>query len=169
MTKMYVGNCTQQVQHFMYRLPERPQPYQQIIPIGGQILIPLDLSTPDVTAIIQQHDRYGMVRVDEIDRTKAFMGLCYDLDRKIDVDKVRRAHERNQLVLTERGRQLREEAAVFVNNTVEQETPDLKAFEMEVQEVSKKGEDIQVNEKIRVSRTDAPSGPKPSARGRRAA
>jgi len=166
--KMYVANCTHQVQDFMYRTVENQKLMKQIIELGGQIQIPCELSTPDIDYIVEQHAKYGFVRIDEIDRTKPFFGLCYSIGTKVDMDKVRRAVVHNQEVLVERGKELRKEAAVAVNNAVEEQVGGLKALEMSVvEEANKDGRDTAVNETIKVDRT---AGPAPSrGRSRRAA
>lgn len=164
MTTMYVANCTRQIQDFMYRLPEQTKVMKQIIDIGGQIRIPGDLSTPDVEAIVEQHAIYGMVRVDEIDRTKPFVGVCYSLDKPVSVDKIRIALQHNQDVLVERGRKIREETAVSINNAMEDQTNALESLEVSIEEIEKDGKDTQVNEKIRVDKTAPETGPIRNAR-----
>jgi len=154
--KMYIANCTNQVQDFMYRIPENTKLMKQIISIGGQIQIPGELSTTDIDSIVAQHSKYGFVRVDEIDRTKPFFGLCYSVDKKVDMDKVRRAIVHNQEVLVERGKELRKEAAVAVNNAVEEQTGGLNSLEMSIEEIDKEGKDSEINEKIRVDRSADP-------------
>ena len=91
MGKMYVANCTSQVQDFQYRLPESGKVFKQTIPIGQQIQVSGDLNVLHIQAIIEQHAKYSMVAVHEIDRTKPFIGLCYNLDKPVDMEKVRRA------------------------------------------------------------------------------
>jgi len=163
---MFIANCTNQVQDFHYRLPENPKVLKQTIPIGGQIQIPGDLSTPDIEAIVRQHTVYGMVSVQEIDRTKDFIGICYQLDRKVDMERVKRAAIHNLGVLNERGRKLRQEAAVAVNNAIEEQTNGVQAFEMSIEEQESQGKDIEVNEKVRVSKYEEPQAPV-KARGAR--
>jgi hypothetical protein len=169
MAKMYIANCTNQVQDFQYRLPESNKIYKQPISIGDQIRLSGDLSTPDIEAIISQHQIYGLVPVSEIDRSKDFVGLCWQLDRPIDVEKVKRALAVNMRVLDARGKEIRKEAAVAVSNSVEAElsnTPDrLKALEFSIEEQpNKDGRDIQVNEQLRVTRDPSQAAPKPPRR-----
>jgi hypothetical protein len=168
MPKMYIANCTNQVQDFMYSLVKGGKTMKQIIPIGGQIQIPGDLTTAQIEMVVAQHSKYGMVRVDEIDRARAFVGVCYSIDRRIDVNRVRYALEHNHEVLIERGRVIREEAAVSVNNALQEESRDFRALEMEIKEVPKDGQNIEVEEqKIRVDKTANPDTPKTTGRGGR--
>jgi hypothetical protein len=163
--KLYVANCTKQVQDFIYRLPETAASRQQKIDIGGQIRVSGDLTTQDIDAIIEQHSRYGMVNVDTIDRTKEFVGVCYSVDKPVDLKYVRRALEINQFVLEERGREIRTEAAVATANSVEEQNPGLHALEMSVQEVeTKSNPNPTISEGTRVSRFEDPGPTRPSAR-----
>jgi hypothetical protein len=169
--KMFIANCTKQAQDFFYRLPGTPSPRSQHIPIGGQIQISGTLSTPDIDAIIEQHGKYGLVSVDEVDRTKPFFGTCYSIDRPVSVDKLRRAVAHNSVVLTERGVEMRREAAIAVNQAVENASPTLEALEMSVvEEKSGDGpEHEQIAEGVRVESLGKDGKPKSSKnrRGRR--
>lgn len=171
MPKLFVANTTFQNVDFQYRLRESLKIYQQMIPIGGQIQISGDLSTPDIDYVVHQHAMYGMVRVDEIDRTKPFIGLCYDVDRRIDVEKMRRALAHNQEVLADRGKTIRQEAAMAVESAVEGQNVGLTGVEFTIEEEAKDGKDKEVSETIRVDRHAPPmtgSGKPPrAARGKR--
>lgn len=121
MSEMYVGNGTKQVQSFCYRLPEG-KAVTVTISMGGQIKIPGNLSAMDIDAIVDQHSKYGLVRTDEIDRTQPFIGLCYSIDKPISIAQISRVLDHNDEVLTERGKVIREEAAVALNSAIEQNT-----------------------------------------------
>lgn len=168
--RLYVANCTNQHQDFIYRLPEAPGTRLQRIEIGQQTVLSGDLNQLQIDAIIEQHRPYGLVEVSEIDRTKAFIGLCYSVDRPIKVDKIRTAMEINTGVLNARGEQIRREAAVATSNTLEESAP-LKALEMEVVEQPSKDRDATFSQGLRVQRQNA-EGPQPpvqTGRRRRAA
>lgn len=174
MSKMYVANCTQQIQVFMYRLPESSRPFSQEIPIGGQIMVAGiggndDLGTQDVDAIVKQHEKYGMIKVDEIDRTRPFVGTCYSLDRQISVDKIRRGLEHNREVLIERGDEIQRHAAVGISNKIDQDMPGLKGLEVQAIELDnpKTGHTGEMSSAIRVD-PNAPRDNKPGRRRRAA-
>jgi hypothetical protein len=168
--KLIIANCSQQVVDFIYRLPEANSNRTQRIEIGGQTQIAGDLNGQDVDAIISQHRKYGLVSVDEIDRTKPFIGLCYAIDKKISVEKVRRALEHNSEVLVQRGKDIRQESAVAVNNALEESAPNLKALELSViEEPNKNGTPTQISEGVRVTRHEESSGGGGRKPGRRAA
>lgn len=171
--RMYVANCTNQVQDFIYRLPERAGLIQQRIGAGEQIKLTPELTTPDIDAIISQHGKYGMVRADEVDRTRPFIGLCYSIDKPVNLSHMRRAAEHNVGVLDRWGRQIREEAAIVINEQNEQAVggpQNVKSTEISLEEVpAKDGAPATINETIRVSRREGTSGPRPAPQRRRRA
>jgi hypothetical protein len=158
---MYIANATKHALEFAYRLPERTGVITQRIPIGGQVKLSGDFSTADVDAVIDQYQKYGLIKADDIDITKgAFMGVCYSVGRPVSVDKIRRAMERNEDVLEELGQQMRREAAVAANNQIEGDTgATLKNLDLSVRELEPHGgfkdEGLNhVDENIRVSRDE---------------
>lgn len=168
--KLYIANCTHQNQVVFYRVPENPSPRQQHIEIGHQIQISGDLNPIQIESIINQLRPYGMVAVDEIDRTKPFIGMCYAVDKSIKVDFILRAHEHNSKVLTEMGQKYRQEAAVATNNAVEQNLKGnlkLNALDIEViEEPRKDGTGSDFSETVRVSRDADPSAAAATAANR---
>ena len=165
--KFYVANCTQQIQDFTYRLPETNSIRAQRIEIGGQIALSGDLGTLDIEAVIQQHQKYGLVNMVEIDRTKPFIGLCYSVDKPVPIDKIVNAMVHNVEVLKDRGRAHRQEAAIVINNTIEEQTPSLKSLEVSiVEEQSKNGASPEFAEGVRISRYDTPTSQPQPPRGK---
>lgn len=138
--KMYVANLTQQAWDFGYRLPEQPGVRKQRIEMGSQVRIAGELSQRDIDAIVEQYGKYGLIRVDEIDRTKAFAGVCYSIDKTVPIDKIRRGIEHNNEILVERGKEQRKEAAVATNAQIESQLPTengapaLQALEVTIEE-----------------------------------
>lgn len=135
--KMYVANCTQQEQSFVYRVPEYPAPRQQLIRIGTQVQISGDLTQTEIDAIISQHRKYGLVEASDIDRTKPFVGLCYSIDKPVRETAIRGAIAHNRDVLAKRGEETRKEAAIAVANAIEESNPGvLGALELSVEEAT---------------------------------
>lgn len=175
--KLFIANCTKQVQTFIYRKLETASPIPQQIEIGGQVVISGDLSPKDVDYIINQHRKYGLVSVSEIDRTKPFIGLCYSIDKPVAVDKLKIALLHNDDVLVKRGEELRKEAAVATSATLEQNVKPLKSelteLEIEITEVPVANRDIEVQpQKVSVTRDPSryglgPQGGSVSGKGRR--
>lgn len=137
---LYIGNCTNQVHDFNYRTSKEPgrAALKQLIPIGGQIKIPLNLDQKTIDYILEQHSRYGLVDASTIDRAKPFIGLVYSVDKKISASQIMRGlnHNTEQLVL--RGQRQQEAAAIAVNSTIEKNLNDttglpVKTHAMEVE------------------------------------
>lgn len=159
---LYVANCTKQVHDFLYRVPgEDGRMRKQEVPMGGQIRVYNDAATHVLKGIIEQHERYGLVPVDEIDRTRDFIGMCYSFDKPIEVEKIMRAVDHNTDVLVKVGQEIRKTAAVATNNQLlelNQGNSDLNHFEVEVVEETKKGDDTPgLNEGIEVLANGASS------------
>jgi hypothetical protein len=166
---MYIVNCTQQVQDFVYRVVESGGVRSQQIAIGGYIQVSGDLNQPQIDGIIRQHARYGMVAEADVDRTKEFIGLYYTLDKLPKLTKIYDAITHNVEVLNERGRRNREEAAIVTSAAIEQSIPagSLKELEMSVVEEKRDGrevtEDPSIAEGFRITR-DHKGPPVPETR-----
>jgi hypothetical protein len=156
MSKMYVLNCTRQNQEFWYRLPESTKLLHQMIPIGGQIQVAGDLTTFDIDSIVEQHSRYGMVSYSEIDRAKPFVGYCYQLDKRFNnvADALQRGLDHNDRVLDALGKQMREEAAIAVNQSIEGQRAPARLTELELT-VEEEGDDGTFHQGIRVTKDNS--------------
>lgn len=168
--KMYVANATKQKIDFAYRLPEINGARVQQIPIGGQIQLTGELNQLQVDSIIEQFGKYGMISVDEVDRSKAFTGLCYSIDKFVPVSKIMQAVRVNESVLQERGQLIRKESAIAENNRIEQIMQEsgipgeLRKLELTVQEEKARDDGDQFSEGVKVTRNEPESLP---ARGQR--
>jgi hypothetical protein len=175
--KMYVGNCTRQPNDFQYRMPGEASSQRnqggnlrvQRVEALSYLQLSGDLTSDEIDYIVAQHSTYGMVHVSEIDRTKPYFGLCWDT-KPINVPTLREAISHNQAVLEQRGREMRKEAAVALNNSLEQaeDMGDLKKLTIEVKEDSHGSmEHDPFAEVIQVSRDtpiDAPPRPPRASR-----
>jgi hypothetical protein len=139
--ELYIGNMSKQIFQFCYRSPERPGVIVQTIPIGGQVRLSpngvhVDLSPPEIDAIINQHKTYGLVDINEVDSSQSpFSGLCYSIGKPISVDKLRRVMLKKEEALKTFGQKLRQEAALAVNSQIEEQIgAPLKHLEMSFQE-----------------------------------
>ena len=136
MTKLYVANCSQQNQSVNYRLVESTGVKNQILEIGTQtILGGRDLTHIQVDGIIEQLSPYGFFEASTIGKQHNYAGLVYSLDKPVSFDLMSRVIERNREILIHQGREIRKEAAVAVNNSLDDNTgaaPDV--LEMSVQE-----------------------------------
>lgn len=157
MTKLFIANCTKQHQQFLYRIPgeNRASPYMQQIEVGKCIEIYRDDTADVLEAIIAQHVDYGLVSADEIDRTKDFIGMCYQFNKPIETDKIIRALDRNDIVLQERGVEQRKLAAVAISDQADHEAQEaggrIDGLEVTVEEVAVPGgPDTKINETIAI-------------------
>lgn len=155
---MYVVNCTQQVQDFVYTVLEQRGVRSQQIAIGGYVQLSGELNKPQMDAIINHHARYGMVSEDEVDRTKEFVGIYYTIDRLPKLVKIYDAIKHNEEVLRARGVALRREAAIVTSGAIENSIPNgtLKELEMSVVEERRNGREVtsdpSIAEGVRVNR-----------------
>lgn len=158
--KLFIANCTKQAIEFLYRMPESVRMFQVSIGIGKQERIHSDSLTADeVEYIVKQHRPYGLVPVDEIDRTRSFIGMCYSVDKEVNMTRVMSALEHNDDVLEERGRVTRQESAVALNNSLEQATGGtarLHHTEVAIKEETRRGDNDEsrqrLDETVNVSR-----------------
>ena len=137
--EMFVANATRQHQIFTFRLPETLQSRQLPIPIGTQIRI-RDLSAKDVEAIIRQNDAYGLTELSFALASKKFVPMCYSLDKPIPAVKIQVLSDRNVDALDDRGRTMREDAAIVMATQIGKQMKErdlgteLDAVEVEVTE-----------------------------------
>lgn len=171
--KMYVANCTQQVQDFIYRTIGSVTTRTQRIEIGSQVRLSGEFNTEDIDYIVSQHAKYGMVAASSIKNgpgSKKFVGVCYSVDKPVAVDSIQIAISLNTQVLIERGRETRQQAAVAVNNIIADQNTSLETLELSVVEEPKDGSEPKVAEGHRVTEREnpdrSPTPPEPDRRGR---
>lgn len=159
--KLFIANCTKQNQLFLYRVPgeNRETPNMQEIGVGKCVAIYRDDTNADVfESIIEQHADYGLIAASEIDRTKDFIGMCYQFDKPIDVEKIIRALGRNDIVLKERGEEMRKLAAVAISDQADKDAEEaggrVQGLEVTVEEVAVPGgKDTEINETIAIEKS----------------
>lgn len=175
---LYIANLTKQNIDFAYRVPEEKGARLQNIKVGSQIKItgPGGLNTKQVDAIINQNRKYGLIGVEEIDKTKPFAGMCFSVDSPVSIAKIERAISHNTKVLVERGQEMRQQAAVaearrIEDHLTEESSPaSLRNYEMSVVEENHSGASglDPVAEGTRVNRTTDEGGrPSPQRGGGR--
>lgn len=165
---VWVANTTKQNFEFNYRMPESTRIHSTKIPIGGQVRIhKAGLSQPEVDAIVEQIERIGGIRSDSVERTKAFIGLAYSIDKPVRPAAIETAVDHNDDVLTERGHENRKAAAVAIHENLsaaDRDPRNLSESSVEIIEDVKRGEDPGIRETIEVVREG--DNPAPSKRGR---
>ena len=171
MTKLYIANCTIHNQDFLFKMPEQKSinNYRAQIPIGGQVLIMnRDIQRDEAEFIVEQYRKYGIVAVDEIDRTKGFFGLCYQLDRPIDVERIMLAIAHNQEAMEIKGHENRKQGAAAlsanIDNNLMGSDSKLQGLEVDIIEQPKAGQHGQ-GEQMKETIQVAKPGSKAEARG----
>lgn len=171
MPTLYVANASKQKHDFIYRVPEETSLRRQQIPAGGQITVYQPNAPIEVLrTIIDQHARYGLVDVADIDRRKPFVGVCYSLDKPIKVDKIMQADEHNAGVLQQASQEARKLSAAALHNAIDRATEGavkLESLELEVVEQNGPTEPG-LNERVMVHR-DGEDAPPPRRNTRRKA
>lgn len=166
MPTLYIANASKQRHDFIYRIPEESAPRRQQIPAGGQIVVYQPNASMEVlSVIVDQHLRYGLMDVAEIDRRKPFIGLCYRFDKPINVEKIMQADEHNSDVLDEQSLDARKLSAAALHGAITEATggaANIESLELEVVQQNGAGQPG-LNERVIVSRPEEP--PRPS-RGR---
>jgi|ERR1700731_1687033 len=108
MSILYVGCSAKQHHDFLFRTREEPNKVRmQRIEMGTQVAIHKDDTESSLMYIVNQHQKYGLIPMSEIDRTKPFIGLVYSIDKPIPMEKIMYASEHNDGVLEEQGRDVR--------------------------------------------------------------
>ena len=173
--KLFIGNATRQILDLTCRIPEIASIYRQKIPVGCQVIVAGgQLNGPQIDAVIAQLGVYGLVKIDELDRTRPFIGMCYSLDKPIPNKRLILAMDHNIGVLTERGKTMRKESAVVTSLAIEKQLKEeglgaLDSLDMSIVEEEKKGgpdNPAPIAEGVLVSRN---SDAKPPRGGRRRA
>jgi hypothetical protein len=159
MTTLYVANASKQRHDFIYRVPEENSVRRQQINPGSQITVYQPNAPIEVlTSIVDQHKRYGLTDVAEIDRRKPFVGLCYSFDKPIKVEKIMYADEHNAGVLQEASQEARKMSAAALHAAIERATEGtakLESLELEVVEQNGSTEPG-LNERVEVTRENKP-------------
>lgn len=156
MTKLFVANCSKQRHEFIYRAPEQKNYITQVIDIGQQIMVWKDAPRDDLALIVEQHEHYGLISVADIDRSKFFVGMCYQFDKPIDVNKIMYTVENNDAVIAERALEGRKEVATVISHSLNQVAQDagnsLGNVDVEIKEVPLPGKEPAFSETITVQR-----------------
>ena len=154
MAKLYIANCTKQIQDFWYRVPgcdgsgKAYGPRMQKILEGSQVMISGDLQQEEIDFIVADNARYGLINVDEVDRAKPFVGLCYSIGKPVAVPKIEKLFVHNQEILEQRAEDNLKATALANNQLLEKrlevsardagrKMPNVGEFEMSLSEESK--------------------------------
>ena len=165
--KLYIANCSKQDTQFTYGLKEIFRPFMQKIRAGAQIVLTHNLD--EVNHIIAQHAIYGMQEVGKI--KKGFGGLCYRLDKPINVEAIESGFTQTEQEQIDRALEARKYTAAAADKMLNDKAQELglrqkSALEVETIEDSKgpMDENQKFGEVIEVVKEGAP--PIQKGRGR---
>lgn len=171
---LYIANASKQYLQFEFRSIETGRISRSVPP--GQQTAFANLSTPQIDAIVKQHARYGMFRVDEISGNRGKIDYIYAIDKPVKPDVLTKLAKHNDAVLHMRGHETRKKLAISINDSLDQNldrnnrAENMRAFDMTVQEIEpqKTGyrTDIAepVSETIRMDLSPQPDAPERAAR-----
>lgn len=163
---LYVANTSKQHHDFVYRVPGDTQRTRvQKILMGEQIKVHKDDSYEVLDNIVKQHQQYGLIEAAEVDRTKPFIGIMYQFDKPIHVEKFMYAEEHNSDVLIDQGKKIRQEAAAALHDHIQANT-DAQLLNLQSEVVEETREtDRGLNEVLEVSRDPAALQARQAVRG----
>lgn len=122
MTFMFVANASLQRHEFIWRMMGQTKERRLTIQPMSQVRLVDDLQPEDVAHIIEQHEKYGFLSVDDVRRgavkKKKFTRLCYSMGSFIPSTTIETLFRTNMTALDDQGKDLRQETAIASNNAV---------------------------------------------------
>ncbi|MEH5014090.1 hypothetical protein [Phytobacter diazotrophicus] len=115
--KLFVANTTKQRNIFVYRVLETGRLRQIPIEPGSQMMV-LDGSSDEVNAVIEHHAIYGLINSRNIDQSKAFVGLCYNIDKPVESSVIEKAIRDNDHHLSRGAHQTRQASLAALDKTL---------------------------------------------------
>lgn len=132
MTKLFVANCTRQVQEVHFRLdftdagqpnPQaRFQPAKRMtIPPGRQVPLGGDLHMSQVDDVTKQLETFGLTALADVPRSRGkLIPLLYNVDTPLKPSQIEAVMNANAGILVEQGRERRQAASIATNALVDQ-------------------------------------------------
>lgn len=162
--QMYIGNATNHILNFIYRIPGQTRSRTLEIPIGSQVNLPDDLKTDEVDAIIKHHSIYGLASANEVASVKDYTGTIFSLGKPIPAMRIEELMLMNRDQLIDLGKQIREDACIASHNIAEDAVgtisqgggPDAPLRKMQVEIIEQNPDprnEVQVSEGFRIDRT----------------
>lgn len=155
MPVLYIANASKQSHSFNYRLPEKEKLFMQKIEVASQISI--NLNSAEIDWVLKQHLKYGMVDVKSISNKKGFSGICYSIDKPVNVETIMIASEVKDEVITDRALDIRKTTAAAVEKSVSEQAQEMgiqagnTQFEIEEQKTNPADNEAKFKETIEVT------------------
>ena len=150
--KLYVANTKKQNEEFLFRVLGSEKLIRRSIPAGGQIFVG-DFQSEEIDYIIRQHEPYGMVESKRIKAQRHFVGLCHSIGEPVSLDHMTLAFHLNDEILKEKGKEMRETAAVVIDDSLQKMNLNASETSIVITEETKNGDLPTINEGVKVSRS----------------
>jgi hypothetical protein len=128
--KLYIANTTKQRHDFTYRKPETGRLVYHPINAGSQAVV-LDGTKAEIDIIIQQHEVYGLIDAGNIDHNRAYIGMCYSIDKPVASRIIEKAMRDNDGHLNRAAHERRQASVIATNNALNEQDSGYRG-EMEV-------------------------------------
>jgi hypothetical protein len=123
--KLYVANCTHQIQTLNYRLNDTKGRgfITQSLDIGRQIQIAGELDEEQIKRVLKNLYTYGLHSIEDLKGTKHYVPLLYCIDKPVPSGLMGEVIEYNRGLLREFGTKLRREAAIATSHGMREYSP----------------------------------------------
>lgn len=124
--KLYVANCSTQMQTLNYRTSKDPKRgfATQNIGMARQEQIASDMDEETIKYVVEQQSIYGMIHVDDVERYRQFhVPLVYSIDKPVPNNVWQSVMERNKIVKRDEGAKLRRDAAIASSHGMREFSP----------------------------------------------
>lgn len=149
---LFIANTTKQVYELHFWIEGSKRPYVTIVRPGTQADIYPQGTRSEHERIIEQHIIYGLKAVNEIDRSKDFIGQCYQFDKPIPYDRLMSTYQRNDTVMNQQAQERRKEAAIAMDHmlgkSAQENNMEMKTFKIEYEETEQRGVEKQIDETV---------------------
>jgi len=98
--KLFIANPTPFNNEFLFTLIPGRSPGKLTIPAGGQGVIPKDLRSEDIQAILEHHLQYGLRPVEGVDKLHEQVWLIASIDKPVKQDIIARVAQKNALIVS---------------------------------------------------------------------
>lgn len=149
---LYISNTSKQIQEVNFWIGGNRKHFTTKIQPGRQESVYPAGTRDDHALIVEQLRPYGLTAVSDIDRSKEFIGLCYQFDKPIPAERLAPVFKHNDNVLTDMAKQNRAEAALAMDDGLSRSAQETGAkfqgLEVELAEQEQKGVDTHVSETV---------------------
>lgn len=154
---LFIFNTSKHHQEINFRIPGNQRHFTVKIGPGLQESIYKEGSREDHQMIVEQLRTYGLRAVSEIDRSKEYVGLCYQFDKAITADRMVPVFAHNDEVIVHEAQQRRQEAAIAMDESLSRAAQEtgvkFNGLDVGIEEQEQKGVDTQVHEILEVENT----------------